>query len=281
MVEIVERIGRFTSSNIWKLTTVGTRKMTESELKEHKKQNPKSMKKNIDDGFGAPALTYIEEKRAERTLGRSLDLGKGSSSTLWGKVIEYYCHKFELGYEYSLVSKKTIVHPKYNFWSGTPDFRKPKTTGDIKCNEPKRHFELTMNLLKVKSGLITLNEFKELEKEVYWQVVSNCILDNNPFGEIVSYTPTHEQLLLIRDDWEVDNYVSGLNKTLSEHLEVDFQAFHYLINKPDHNLSYIPNFSKFPNCEKFEFEVPIEDKIYLAKRVIDANKLLNELIEKK
>jgi len=54
MVEIVERIGRFTSSNIWKLTTVGTRKMTESELKEHNKQNPKSMKKNIDDGFGAP-----------------------------------------------------------------------------------------------------------------------------------------------------------------------------------------------------------------------------------
>jgi hypothetical protein len=66
MVEIVERIGRFTSSNIWKLTTVGTRKMTENELKEHKKQNPKSMKKNIDDGFGAPALTYIEEKRAHR-----------------------------------------------------------------------------------------------------------------------------------------------------------------------------------------------------------------------
>ena len=43
MVNNLERIGRFTSSNIWKLTT----------------QNAKK------DGFGAPALTYIEEKRAE------------------------------------------------------------------------------------------------------------------------------------------------------------------------------------------------------------------------
>lgn len=252
MVETVERIGRFTSSQIWKLTTLA--------------------KNGVD--FGAPALTYIEEKRAERSLGRSIDLGKGSEATMWGNVMEYYCHKFELGLEYSLVSKKTKVHPKFNFWSGSPDFRKPKTTGDIKSNEPKRHYELTKNIINVKEGLITLNEFKKLEKEVYWQVVSNCILDANPIGEIIPFTPTEEQLEFIREEWEVDNYVSGLNKTLSEHLEVDFQRFHYLINKQNHNLPYIPSWSEFPNCEKFEFEVPIDDIIFLTKSVCNAEKLL-------
>ena len=53
MVEIVERIGRFTSSNIWKLTT-----------------SDRSGK-----NFGASGLTYIKEKSAERYLGRSVDLG--------------------------------------------------------------------------------------------------------------------------------------------------------------------------------------------------------------
>jgi hypothetical protein len=74
MVETVERIGRFTSSNIWKLTT--------------KDRSGKS--------FGPPALTYIEEKKGERCLGRSLDLGKDSQSTIWGKLAEHFCNIFHL-----------------------------------------------------------------------------------------------------------------------------------------------------------------------------------------
>ena len=252
MVDVKERIGRFTSSQIWKLMQVD----------------------RSGKDFGAVALTYIEEKRAERSLGRSIDLGKQSQATVWGKVMEYYCNKFHLGLEYSLCSKETLVHPKYKFWSGSPDFKKPKTTGDIKCNEPKRHYQLSVNLIKLKDNLISLEDFKKLEKEVYWQVVSNCVLTNNPIGEIIAYTPTHDQLIEIREDWEVDNYVSGLNKTLSEHLEVDFQYFHYLINKEFHNLPYIPEWSEFPNFTSVEFEVPSEDVILLTKKVVEANKIL-------
>lgn len=254
MVEVLERIGRFTSSNIWKLTT----------------------KDRTGKSFGAPALTYIEEKRAERSLGRSIDLGAVTNSLTWGKVMEYYCNKFHLDISYTLCSKQTLVHPKFKFWSGSPDFTKPKTTGDIKCNEPKRHYVLTMNLIKLKEGLISLDEFKKEEKEVYWQVVSNCILTNNPIGEIIAYTPTYDQLNEIREDWEVDNFVSGLNKTLSEHLEVDFQYFHYLINKEFHNLPYIPKWSEFPNFTSTEFEVPTEDIIFLTKMVLEAESILNK-----
>lgn len=252
MVEIKERVGRFTSSQISKLTT----------------QNAKK------DGFGAPALTYIEEKRAERCLGRSIDLGKQSQATIWGRVMEYYCHKFELGLEYSLCSKETLVHPKFKFWSGSPDFKKPKTTGDIKCNEPKRHYLLSVNLIKLRDGLMSLEEFKKEEKEVYWQVVSNCILTNNPKGEIIAFTPTYDQLNLIREEWEVDNFIPGLNKTLSEHLEVDFQYFYYLINKEFHNLPYIPQWSDFPNFTSVEFEIPTDDIIFLTKCVTNAEKEL-------
>ena len=254
MNDVLERIGRFTSSQIWKLTTKD--------------------RKGID--FGAPALTYIEEKRAERTLGRSIDLGKGSSSTVWGQLMEYYCHKYELGLEYTLCSKTTLVHQKYKFWSGSPDFTKINTTGDIKCFEPKRFYVFSMNLMKLENGLISLDEFKKEEKEIYWQVVSNCILTGNSKGEFIVYTPTEKQLLEIIEDWEVDNYVSGLNKTLSEHLGLEFQYVHYLLRKPMYELPFIPEKIEFPNCTKVEIEIPTDDIISLTKCVISAEKILTD-----
>lgn len=245
MVENQFRIGRFTSSQIWKLTT----------------QNAKK------DGFGTPALTYIEEKRAERSLGRSVDLGKGGSSTIWGKVMEFYCDKYELDLSYTMASKHTDVHPKYHFWSGTKDFTKKNVAGDIKCFEPKKFYELTINLLKVKEGIISLEEFKKEQKEVYWQVVSNCIILGKPIGEIVSYTPTENQLIEIRQDIEETNIL--------EKLEIEPWQGRFIYEKPIYELPFIPNGIEFPNCVKFEFEIPSEDIIFLTKQVLAAEKLLS------
>lgn len=244
MVEIKERIGRFTSSNIWKLTTLD--------------RSGKS--------FGAPALTYIEEKRAERSLGRSIDLGKQSQATIWGKVMEHYCNKFHLDLSYTFASKETDVHPKYKFWSGSKDFVTDVIAGDIKSNEPKRHYELTMNLLKVKEGIISLDEFKKLEKEVYWQVVSNCIILGKSKGEIIAYTPTYEQLQIIRQEIEETNVL--------EKLDVNPWQARFIIENEFYNLPYIPEWSEFPNFTSFIFEVPTEDVIFLTKKVIEANELL-------
>ena len=105
MIEIKERIGRFTSSNIHKLTS----------------------KDKTGKSFGEPALTYIEEKKAERTFCRSVDLGATTNDLTWGKVMEHYCNEFHLGLEYTLCSNITNVHPKYKFWSGSKDaVLKPK-----------------------------------------------------------------------------------------------------------------------------------------------------------
>lgn len=243
MVETVERIGRFTSSQIWKLTTLA--------------------KNGID--FGAPALTYIEEKRAERSLGRSVDLGKGNQSTVWGNVMEYYCDKFHLGLEYKMASKQTDVNPKYPFHSGTKDFTREEVAGDIKCFEPKKFYELTMSLIKLNEELITLEEFKKEEKEVYWQVVSNCVILGKPKGEIISYCPTENQLMEIRAEIEDTNVL--------EKLGIDPWRARFIFEEPIHKLPYVKN-PNFPNFTNYVFDIPTEDIIFLTKCIRNAEKLL-------
>lgn len=246
MVESVERIGRFTSSNIWKLTTTD-----------------KSGK-----GFGSPALTYIEEKSAERYLGRSVDLGKDSQATIWGKIAEHFCNVFHLEMGYDLISSGTIIHPKYNFWSGSPDAKKFDTTGEIKCFEPKKYFVLSMALLKLNKGEITLEEFKEQFKDIYWQVISNSILLNTKYAEIMTFMPNEKQLIEMREHIELTNVL--------EIIGIDPWKARYIVESEIHHLPYVRN-PDYPTFVSYKFEPSIEDKIFLTKKVLDANKLLNEM----
>lgn len=244
MVEVLERIGRFTNSNIWKLTT----------------------KDRTGKGFGAPALTYIEEKRAERCLGRSVDLGKDSQSTVWGKVAEHYCNLFHLDLSYTLMSKETKVHPKYKFWSGSPDAQKTQTACEIKCFEPKKYFELSSALLSLKSKELTLDEFKKDFKEVYWQVVGNSILLNKPKAEIIAYMPTESQLAEMRKEIEETNVL--------EKLGIDPWKARFIVESEFYHLPYVPDAIEYPNFVNYEFVVPADDIVFLTKCVIDAEKLL-------
>lgn len=244
MINIAARIGRFTSSNISKLTT----------------------KDRSGKGFGAPALTYIEEKRAERSLGRSIDLGATGTSLTWGKIAEFYCHKFHLGLEYSLVSKLTVTHIRHKFWSGSPDAEKEQTACEIKCYEPKKFYLFSMALLKLKQKLITLEDFKSDFKEEYWQVVSNAILLNKPKAELIAYTPTEEQLMQIRQEVE--------EESILESLGIEPWQGRFIFEKEIYNLPYIPTGIEYPNFVKYEFQVPADDIIFLTKCVLDAEKLL-------
>lgn len=244
MIYKIERIGRFTSSNIWKLTT-----------------SDKSGEK-----LGAPALTYIGEKKAERSLGRSVDLGATSNPLVWGKIMEYYCNKFELGLEYSLVSQETVVHPKYKFWSGSPDAEKTSTACEIKCYEPKKYYEYSMALMKLKEGLITISDFKEEFKQEYWQVVSNSILLKKPKSELIVFTPTEKQLIQIRKEIEETNIL--------ELLGIEIWQARFIVEKDIVHLPYIPEGIEYPNFVSYEFETPIEDVVFLTKRVLMAEKQL-------
>jgi hypothetical protein len=90
------RIGNFTSSEIVALTKKGKGAM----------------------GFGAPAITYIEETNMERRLGRSLTDESRARPLTWGKLLESRAFDL-LPLEYSLSSQDSIQHPTIPYWSET------------------------------------------------------------------------------------------------------------------------------------------------------------------
>lgn len=245
MIAHKNRVFRFTSSNISKLTSTGKGAL----------------------GFGAPAITYIEEIRAQRCLGRGIDTGAVSQALTWGKVMEYYCHKFELGIEYELCSHDSIIHPKYIFWSGTPDVKTSKKTGEIKCFYPKAFYLLSKLLMELNEGISSLEKAKTDEKEIYYQVVSNAIINQHSTAEIIAYTPTEEQLFIIRKELEETN--------IAEQLGLNPWNVRFIVESPIEQLPYIPNGIKWPNFVKHTFEVPTDDIVFLTKCVLNAEKLLS------
>lgn len=247
MIHHTTRIGRFTSSQMHRLMSLD-----------------RSGKK-----FGAPALTYIKEKEAERCLGRSIDTGAYSPEMTWGKVMEAYVFSFVLGIEYTLCSKETVVHPKYAFWSGSPDFTKTQTAGEIKCYYPKKFFEYSKALLQLKEGVITLEDFKAEFKAEYWQVVSNGVILNKPKCELIVFTPTHKQLCHI---------IELMDEGWFEKLGLEPWMYRFIDEARDkfYKLPHIPEHSEWPNFVSYEFQPPAEDIILLTKTVINAEKLLTD-----
>jgi len=245
MISIEQRIGRFTSSEIFKLMT----------------------KDKSGKNFGAPALTYIEEKRAERCLGRSLDTGAYSQDMCWGKVMETWAFENDMGIEYSLCSKTTLTHPKYAFWSGSPDFTKLNTAGEMKCYQPKKYYSLSKALLELNEGIISVDEFKVLFPDIYWQVVSNSILLNVEFCEIMAFTPSELQLMAIREEIEDTNFL--------ERIGIEPWQGRFITEKHISELAYIPTHSKWPSKVIHNFKPTDEDKSLLIEKVIKAEEILN------
>lgn len=255
------RIGNFTSSEIYKLMSVGTRKMTQEELAEHKRLNPKSKKENIEDGFGKAALTYIEHKNLERKLGRSLYTDVSSRPTSWGKLVELQAFNL-LGLSYKISSTETIQHPTINFWSGSQDcetFHNEKTVADIKCPITLLSF---CQLADSKTTDELRNNHEDGEK-FYWQLVSNAILTGSQFAELITYCPYKHELEAIRE--LADNYDGNQNKIA------------WINWAEDNDLPYLIKGNHYKNLNILRFEVPQADKDALTARVIEAGKMLNKL----
>lgn len=246
MVDIEFRIGRFTSSQIYKLMTLD----------------------RSGKGFGAPAKTYIEDKRAERCLGRSIDTGAYSRDMTWGKVMEAWAFENEMGIEYTLCSKETIVHPEYRFWSGSPDYTKNNTAGEMKCFQPKAFYLLSKALLSLNDGIISIDVFKSNFPEIYWQVVSNSILLGVENCEIMAFTPTEAQLIQIREEIEETNFL--------ERIGVEPWQGRFITESELYNLAYIPKHSNWPNKVIHYFKPNKEDLELLTDTVIKAEKLLTQ-----
>ena len=261
------RIGRFTSSVIGDLVKFGSVPMTPEELREFKKENPKSGKKNKAAGFSDSGKTLIKKVFAERIMGRSLSTEINTRDTLWGRLMENLIAEV-LDVEYEISTTSTVLHRKYgNFWSGTPDaFVERILAAEFKCFKPKNYFALSQ-ALRSKDVLRVRPEFP---KE-YWQVVSNSIIMGVPYAELVSFMPYKSELKRIIKIVANTDFLKN-NKLR----EGDFLWFN---ESNIETMAYLPDSSDYPNINRFKFEVPQEDKIFLTKRVLEAEEEVKKLIK--
>ncbi|MFZ7166537.1 MAG: hypothetical protein ACO1G5_03225 [Bacteroidota bacterium] len=226
------RIGRFTSSEIYKLLTVGKTK----------------------GSFGKPALTYIEEKKLERELCRSLDVEVDTKVTSWGHLCEIRVNDL-LELKYQHVSNVTIVYS--DVWSGSTDFRVPgERIAECKAYQPKKFIQYSKALIKGDIDFIREN----FEQE-YWQGVSNAIINGVPVAELISYMPY---------EFELDD----IRSLAQELVEQGNNNYRWVINCDKQYLPYLPDHSLFRSFNRFEFEVPQQDKERLISAVERAGKLL-------
>ena len=239
------RVARFTSSKVFVLMVNGNGKY----------------------GLGAGAITYISQKAMELELGRGISLPVNKWEMNWGKLWEVWVH-WQLGSEYELVIDKTTIHTKHSFWSGSEDFQVKVDGGcisELKCYQMENHYKYSKCLQKQNTEL-----FKKEFPSEYWQIVSNSCIHNTKYGEAIAFMPTEENLIEMRQLVDETDYIE-------KHLKDDPFKYIFVVQRPLWDLPFIPSHSDFPSMTKFRFEVPIEDKVALTKRVLDANKLLNEM----
>jgi hypothetical protein len=234
MNENINRIGNFTSSEIYKLMTTG--------------RDGKSI--------GAPGLTYIEEKRIERKLGRSISMDVNNRSMLWGKFMEKRVFDL-LPFGYVLCSTNTTLHTSIKEWAGTPDLIFPgKKISDIKCFEPK-NFAQFADVLAEKDHEL----FKSEYPKEYWQLISNAIIAGVDKAEAILYMPYLSELEAIR---EMAEMYDG----------EDQWQYMFIANSPASQLPYLPDNGYYKNLITFEFTVPLADIEALHERVRMAVQIL-------
>jgi len=220
------RIGNFTSSEIWRLM-----KSDRSGTK-----------------LGAPALSYIEEKKIERKLGRSLSLDAYSRPMAWGTFLERRVFEM-LGLGYQMTSDETTQHPTIEGWSGSTDLLADNKIGEVKCYQLKK-FAKYQEVLKLESIEILKTEFPE----EYWQMVSNAVINEVPNAEAILYCPY---------SWEM----TDIRAMAAEYEEVDAWKYRFIFESADHELAVLPDDCEYDNITTFEFEVPKEDRDFCEERV--------------
>lgn len=238
MIENKDRIGNFTSSQIYNLCAV-----------------------NKDGSHSAAYYTYISKKIRERKMKRSLDMGKYGASMAWGKFLEKRVND-NLPLNYQMLHKSTTIHPKFNYVAGSVDFLVPNIkVSELKCYEPDKFSAYVSALMTYDTEHIK----KEFAQE-YWQSLNNSQIHKTPKMEFIAYMPYESEMEDIRELAEDPEYLSAIGMMPWE--------VRFITEKPNSQLAVLPNDSEFKNLNIFEFDVPINDVIFLNKNIISAGKLL-------
>jgi hypothetical protein len=230
------RIGNFTSSEIYKLMTSGRAK----------------------GSLGAPALTYIDHKRMERKAQRELKEESNARPLMWGKLLEQRINQL-LGIQYRPFNDETIKHKDIDYWFGSPDnkkFDEGGTVGDTKC-------PFTLLSYCTFAECQTIEDVRANHKDgekYYWQLVSNSILLDTKYAELIVYCPYQDELAAIKQ--LADNYLGNPNDVA------------WINWAEDSQLPYLNRQGGYTNIHIVRFEVPQQDKQAMTDRVIEAGELL-------
>lgn len=243
----LHRHGNFSSSEVYKLVKSGRGK---------------------DAYFSQEGLTYIQDKKYEARLKRSLNNESNSKPTNWGTFVEEVAFD-RMGLEYSLVSKKRYSHHTINNWVGMPDVLSDQKlkdiVGDIKCPFTLKSFCKLVDAMNQDSpaeALKNQNGAKDDGYKYYWQLVSNGILCDKNYASLFVYVPYKKDLDMIR---ERANEYPDQNKVAFIQF-AKYSELPYLVDDCE-------DYKDFNSCV---FEIPKEDKEFLTERIIKATELLNE-----
>jgi hypothetical protein len=224
-------IGDFTSSGIGDLMKVA--------------------KNKID--FGAPALAYIEEKRFEKKLGRSLSKDHNARPTSWGNLCEIYFYtKKELPLSVEVLNKVRFRHKELN-WSGSPDGLDGDMVIDLKSPFTMKSF-CQLSECKTGEDLLALNHL------YFWQLISNSILIEQERGievnnaKLIVFCPQKRELYDIREVARTTNLLRPSETRWLEYAE-------------DDELPYLVEGSEYKSIYELEFEIKQEWKDALIENV--------------
>lgn len=234
------RCGKFTSSEIYLLTKPG----------------------KVKGEFSKPAITYINRKNMERRLGRPVGTESNAKPLLWGKLCEQICFE-KLGLEYTLCSQETVQHPTISCWAGSADCVKHdegRALPDIKAPYTLESFcNLVQPLYDGLQRIEAINAIRashDAGEAYYWQIVSNAIIHDCNYGELIVYMPYESELEEIRQAVEGNG------------------QYYWLYNAVPGELPYLPDGGYYKNINTIRWEIEPADKNFLIEQVIKASKLL-------
>lgn len=234
------RVGHFTSSNFHKLMSEG----------------------KAAGSYGKPFNTYIEEKRYERKLGRSLNKEANTYEMTWGKACEIYVLEQLLNTSYQPCSTESLVHPKFPEWTGTPDAFKHLKDGK-KIVELKCPFTLLSFCKFAESATIDEAIKKHDDAVKYaWQCRSNCAITGLNDAELIIFCPYEDEL----------DKIKAIATSLVNEGKYEYK---WLMFADNETLPYIHRGGEYRHLHYIDVPLTADDNEKMEARAMEAIRLLN------
>lgn len=215
------RLGKFTASEIHKLLSTGSRKMTEEELESYKKENPKGKRTTIDC-LGDTFETYCFEKAVEIVFGIDEEESFTSFDMKRGIELEPIAfRKFQELKDLDFVEVKEAYFFPFGEDAGASPDGVVGNDGvlEIKCPRSGKFFKL------IKGGL------DEIDKEYIAQMQFQMLCSNSKNAHFFNYIifkgkEMWHEIVVERDEKMIDL----IKERLVQAIKLRNEFVEYLIN---------------------------------------------------